>query len=292
MRQQQFLEVVDRDEAERRWREVIDGGSLPAESVPLDAALGRVLDSRPGEKDRYFDGEAMFPLGMWKRGEQREFEYMEFTPSGPRKRVATIKIRRLDYTYKGVERIIRAAFTYATQRGRSRVTLVDKANALPQAGGLWRRVFDEVGSEFTGLERDTMYVDAMAMDLVRRPETYDVVVTSNLFGDILSDLAAEVTGGLGLAPSANLNPGTWALFEPVHGSAPDIAGTGTANPMAAIKCVSLLFEHLGEDGAADAVVTALVAALDQDVTAPDLGGRATTEEVGRWVADHLAAMRS
>lgn len=215
-----------------------------------------------------------------------------YTNMGGRFKVGTpdeIAIQESLNTYKGVERIVRAAFQYASDNGRTRVTLVDKANALPLQGALWRRVFQEVGDEFSGLARDAMYVDAMAMDLVRRPETYDVVVTSNLFGDILSDLAAEVTGGLGLAPSANLHPGSWALFEPVHGSAPDIAGQGIANPMAAIRCVSLALDHLGHGDAAGAVDSALAAALAGDNTTPDLGGTSSTEEVGRWVADRISS---
>ncbi len=198
-----------------------------------------------------------------------------------------IAIQESVNTYKGVERIIRAAFEYAVAQGRERVTLVDKANALPHAGALWRRVFRDVGAGFPDQRKDAMYVDAMAMDLVRRPEEYDVLVTSNLFGDILSDLGAQVTGGLGLAPSANLHPGRWALFEPVHGSAPDIAGTGAANPLAAIRCVSLLFETLGEAEAARTVEGALGDALASGVLTPDLGGSHSTEEVGGWIAQRV-----
>jgi len=190
-------------------------------------------------------------------------------------------------TYKGVERIVRAAFEHASATGRTSVTLVDKANVLAYEGGLWRRVFAEVGGEFPAIDRDAMYVDAMAMDLVRRPQRYEVVVTSNLFGDILSDLAAQVTGGLGLAPSGNINPGSWALFEPVHGSAPDIAGKGVANPVAAVACVSLVFEHLGMDEAAADVDDCIRASFEADVTTPDLGGTATTGEVGGWMAARL-----
>lgn len=198
-----------------------------------------------------------------------------------------VAIQESLHTYKGVERIVRAAFEYAARHELGRVTLVDKANALPHAGRLWRRVFDEVGAEFTAQSRDAMYVDAMAMDMVRRPEAYDVVVTSNLFGDILSDLGAQITGGLGLAPSANLHPGKWALFEPVHGSAPDIAGTGTANPLAAIRCVVLLFEHLGEDEAARSVDRVFREALAEGMVTPDLGGTCSTAEVGDWIVGRL-----
>jgi len=191
-------------------------------------------------------------------------------------------------TRHGVERIVRAAFDFARSKHRTRVTLVDKANAMRHAGGLWRRVFAEVGEEYPGIERDAMYVDAMAMDLVRRPERYAVIVTSNLFGDIISDLAAELTGGLGLAPSANLHPGRHALFEPVHGSAPDIAGTGRANPFGAVRCVALMLDHFGHAGAGERVERAVAAAIAQGRTTSDMGGSFSTEDVGRWLADLVA----
>lgn len=192
-------------------------------------------------------------------------------------------------TRKGVERIIRAAFEYADSRGRGRVTLVDKSNVMRYVGGLWRRVFSEVGAEYTHIEQDAMYVDAMVMDLVRRPGRYEVIVASNLFGDIVSDLAAEVTGGLGLAPSANIHPGRNALFEPVHGSAPDIAGTGRANPVGAIRCVGLLLDHFGHREAADRVEGAVAASFQAGQTTPDVGGSLSTEEVGTWILQHLDA---
>ena len=190
-------------------------------------------------------------------------------------------------TRKGVERIVRAAFTFAADRGRRRVTLVDKSNVMTYVGGLWRRVFAEVGAEYPELERDAMYIDAMAMDLVRRPHRYEVVVTSNLFGDIVSDLAAEVTGGLGLAPSANVHPGRNALFEPVHGSAPDIAGSGKANPIGAIRCVSLMYDHFGHADAAARVEEAVAASVREGETTPDLGGGLTTEAVGERISSRL-----
>ncbi len=191
-------------------------------------------------------------------------------------------------TRKGVERIVRAAFEYAAGHGRNRVTLVDKSNVQRFAGGLYRRVFAEVGRAYPDIEQDAMYVDAMAMDLVRRPDRYQVVVTSNLFGDIVSDLAAEVTGGLGLAPSANVHPGRHALFEPVHGSAPDIAGQGVANPIGAIRCVSLMLDHLGHAEVAERVEAAVRASVREGRTTPDLGGDLGTEDVGRWITAHVA----
>ncbi len=191
-------------------------------------------------------------------------------------------------TWKGVDRIVRAAFRFAEIRGLTRITLVDKANAMTHAGGLWRRVFTEVAEAYPDLETEAMYVDAMAMDLIRRPDHHRVVVTSNLFGDILSDLAAALMGGIGLAPSANLHPGRHALFEPVHGSAPGIAGEGVANPMGAIFCVSLLLDHLGEEKLARHLEATIQDALREGVVTPDLGGTSDTVGVGRWIADRLA----
>lgn len=191
-------------------------------------------------------------------------------------------------TYHGVERIVRAAFEHARERDRDRVTMVDKANALPRAGALWRRVFDEVGRDFPSVEREALFVDAAAMDLVRRPSDFEILVTSNLFGDILSDLAAQLTGGLGLAPSANLHPGRHALFEPVHGSAPDIAGSGRANPVASIRCTVLLLDHFGHESVARRVEEAVVDSLRSGVTTPELGGDSSTEEVGRWIAEAVS----
>ena len=193
------------------------------------------------------------------------------------------------HTRRGVERLVRAAFRHAQERDRGSVTLVDKANALPYAGGLWRRTFAEVAEEYPDVETRAMYVDAMAQDLVRRPERHPVVATSNLFGDILSDLAAEVMGGLGLAASANLHPGRHALFEPVHGSAPDIVGTGRANPMGALRCVALLLEHFDEGEWAGRVEDAISAAVREGVTTPDLGGTRATDEVGRWIVDRVTS---
>lgn len=190
-------------------------------------------------------------------------------------------------TWTGVERICRAAFEHAVKRGRSRVTLVDKANAMPAAGRLWRRAFGEVAADFPAIETDAMYVDAMAMDLVRRPTRYEVIVTGNLFGDILSDLAAEIVGGLGAAASANVHPGRHALFEPVHGSAPDIAGQGVANPLGAIASAALMLDHLGHPEAAQAVEEGVVAAVDGGIRTSDMGGDRSTEEVGTWIADRV-----
>jgi 3-isopropylmalate dehydrogenase len=190
-------------------------------------------------------------------------------------------------TRKGVERIIRAAFAHARDHGRRRVTLSDKANAMPHAGGLYRRVFAEIGAEFADVDRNAVYADALALDLVLHPSQYDVIVAPNLFGDILSDLAAALVGGLGLAPSASLHPGRVGLFEPVHGSAPDLVGTNRANPLAAIMTAALMLRQLGRAGAADAIEASVQRAVRGGHTTPDLGGRLGTDAVGDWVCRDL-----
>ena len=190
-------------------------------------------------------------------------------------------------TYKGVKRIVKAAFEHAVERGRHRVTMCDKANALAYAHGLWRRVFAEVAAEFPFVKTEVEYVDALAMKLVRHPEHYAVIVTSNLFGDILSDEASALVGGLGMSASANLHPGRGGMFEPVHGSAPDIAGSGTANPMAAVLTAALLAEHTGAPAVAARLEAAVVAALAEGVATPDAGGAGSTGEVGDWICEWI-----
>ncbi|HEX9107220.1 MAG TPA: 3-isopropylmalate dehydrogenase [Longimicrobiales bacterium] len=194
-------------------------------------------------------------------------------------------------TRKGVERIVRAAFAYARERGRRRVTLADKANAMQNAGGLYRRVFAAVAREYDDVQSNAMYVDAMAMDMVLHPSRYDVIVASNLFGDILSDLAAALVGGLGIAPSANLHPGKPGLFEPVHGSAPDIAGQDRANPLAAILTAALMLEQLGYPDVATRIEAACTASIRAGQTTPDLGGTLGTQAVGDWICRELSKGR-
>jgi 3-isopropylmalate dehydrogenase len=190
-------------------------------------------------------------------------------------------------TRKGVERIVRAAFEYARREKRRKVTLTDKANAMQHAGGLWRRVFAEVGGEFADIPRDAVYIDALALDLVRRPAHYDVIVAPNLFGDIISDLAAALVGGLGMAPSANLHPGRPGLFEPVHGSAPDLVGTGKANPLAALLTTALMLRELQQSSEAQQIEGLVKRAIAEKRTTPDLGGTLTTDEVGDWFCHQL-----
>jgi 3-isopropylmalate dehydrogenase len=188
-------------------------------------------------------------------------------------------------TRRGVERLVRAGFEHAVATGRKRVTLGDKANAVPHVYGLWRRVFREVADEHPDVEAEARYVDALAMEMVREPARFGVIVAENLLGDILSDLGAELVGGMGLAPSANVHPGRHGLYEPVHGSAPDIAGTGRANPMAAILSAALLLRDHGAPEAADRIEDAVDRALASGIRTPDLDGDRSTGEVGRWIAD-------
>ena len=190
------------------------------------------------------------------------------------------------HTRHGVERIVRHAFERARAMGGVMVTMVDKANAVP-AHMLWRRVFDEVGREYRDVPREAMYADAVAHELVRRPERFRVLVTNNMFGDLLSDVAAAVVGGLGVAPSANRHPGRHALFEPVHGSVPQMARTDTANPMAAILSMAMLLTHFGAHDAALAVEDAVRAAVGAGATTADLGGERGTQDVGDWIADRV-----
>src|SRR5262245_61532133 len=187
------------------------------------------------------------------------------------------------FTRRGCERILRAAFDAARKRPRKKLTSITKSNAQVYGMGLWDDAFNSVRKEYPDMESSSLLVDAAAMDFVRKPETFDVVVASNLFGDILTDLSAAVTGSIGLASSANINPTKKfpSMFEPVHGSAPDIAGTGKANPLAAILSAALMLNHLGLEQSAQAVHEAVAKVLgDGRVKTPDLGGKNTTTEMG------------
>jgi 3-isopropylmalate dehydrogenase len=189
------------------------------------------------------------------------------------------------HTRKGVERILRAAFAYASERGLSKVCMADKSNVMRFGHDLWQRAFTDVASEYPHIEASHLFVDALAMQLVRKPEQFEVIVTNNMFGDIVTDLGAALQGGLGMAASANLHPGRTSMFEPVHGSAPKYAGQGTANPMAAVLTLALLLEDLALREAAEAVEDAVCRALQEGVTTADLGGGNTTSEVGDFLAE-------
>ncbi|MDQ3743809.1 MAG: 3-isopropylmalate dehydrogenase [Acidobacteriota bacterium] len=190
-------------------------------------------------------------------------------------------------TRKGVERIIVAAFEYARERGRRRVTMADKSNVQRFGGDLWQRVFKEVSARFPGIEANHQYVDATAMFMVLNPAQYDVVVTNNLFGDILTDLGAALQGGLGLAASGNIHPGRVSLFEPVHGSAPPLAGKSEANPAGAILSAALMLEYLGRGDAARAVEAAVRDCVEAGETTRDTGGQLSTREAGERIRERI-----
>jgi 3-isopropylmalate dehydrogenase len=193
-------------------------------------------------------------------------------------------------TRKGVERIIRYAFDFcaankkADGSGRRRVLMCDKSNAMTHAGGLWQRVFKEVGAEYPQIEKQHIYVDALAMQMVRDPRGFEAIVTNNMFGDILTDLAAALQGGLGMAASGNLHPGKTSMFEPVHGSAPPLAGRNVANPLGAILTAAMMLGHLGMTAEAQKIEAAVLEAVREKKTASDIGGTLGTREVGDWVA--------
>jgi len=189
---------------------------------------------------------------------------------------------------KGVERIIRYAFEYARQNGLKRVCMSDKSNAMTFAHDLWQRVFKQLRPQYPEIESRHLYIDALAMEMVRDPSQFDVIVTCNLFGDIVSDLGAQLAGGLGLAPSGNIHPGQTSLFEPVHGSAPNIAGKGIANPLGSVLASAMLLDFLGWKSEADAVRSGVKAALRDNYLTPDLGGDKRAVEVGDWLANFVA----
>ena len=198
-------------------------------------------------------------------------------------------------TRKGVERIVRYAFDYCVNNKkvdgspRSRVLMCDKSNAMTHAGGLWQRVFKEIAAEYPRIETQHMYVDALCLQMVRDPRSFDVIVTNNMFGDIITDLAAGLQGGLGMAASANLHPGKTSMFEPVHGSAPPIAGKNIANPFGAILTAAMMLAHLGMTEEAQKIEAAVLEAVRQRKTTVDVGGTLGTRETGEWIAERLSS---
>ena len=190
-------------------------------------------------------------------------------------------------TRRGVERIIVAAFEYARANGRRQVTMADKSNVQRFGGDLWQRVFKEVASSYTEIEANHQYVDAMAMFMVLDPAQYDVIVSNNMFGDILTDLGAAIQGGLGLAASGNIHPGRVSLFEPVHGSAPPLAGKGIANPIGAILTSAMMLEYLGYQTESRMIEEAVRAAISAEETTRDLGGKLSTEQAGAAIVNRL-----
>ncbi len=202
-----------------------------------------------------------------------------------------VAIQTSVFTRRGVERIVRTAFELAMKRNKKkRVTSITKSNAQGYSMVLWDRTFDAVATEFPEVRTESLLVDAAAMNFIRRPDSFDVVVGSNLFADILSDISAIIIGSMGLAPSANLDPLRRfpSMFEPVHGSAPDIAGKGVVNPLAMILSAAMMIDHLGMEEPAQKVEAAVAKVLaEEKVRTPDLGGKSSTEEVTNAVLEKL-----
>lgn len=258
--------------------------------LPMRRKYDQYVNLRPA----YLFAGVPCPLAGKKPGEidmlvYRENTEGEYAPVGGNLYPGTefqIAIQTGVFTWKGCERILRAAFDAARTRPRKKLTSITKSNAQVYGLGLWDDVFNHVRKDYADVESASLLVDAAAMDFVRKPEAFDVVVASNLFGDILTDLSAAVTGSIGLASSANINPTKKfpSMFEPVHGSAPDIAGKGIANPLAAVLSAALMLDHLGLVQSAKAVRGAVEKVLAfGEVKTPDLGGSATTTQMGNAV---------
>ncbi len=237
------------------------------------------------------------PLAKYKGGdidmvvvrENTEGEYAQVGGFVYHNQPEEVAVQSAVFTRRGIERVVRFAFDLAMKR-RKRVTSITKSNAQGFGMVLWDRTFVAVASQYPDVDTESLLVDAAAMNFVRRPHTFDVVVGSNLFGDILSDVSAIITGSIGLAPSANLDPTRRypSMFEPVHGSAPDIAGRGVVNPMAAILSAGMMLDHLGMPEAGKKVERAVAAVLAEGkVRTPDLGGSSHTAEVTEAVISQI-----
>lgn len=209
-----------------------------------------------------------------------------FLKKGTADEVAT---QEMISTRKGVDRIIKYAFEYAKKTG-GKLTLCDKCNVLTYAHDLWQRAFKEMAGQYPEVKTDHYLVDAITMKMVREPEIFDVIVTCNLFGDIITDLGAEIQGGMGLAASGNINPETVSMFEPVHGSAPDIAGKNIANPLAAIMSAGMILEYLGYSEFNEKVDQAVKHALDNNMLTKDMGGDLSTSEAGDSIVEILKSL--
>jgi 3-isopropylmalate dehydrogenase len=190
-------------------------------------------------------------------------------------------------TRRGVERIIRHAFEFAKKTGRKSVCMSDKNNVMRFGGDLWLRTFKEVAAEYPDIEHFHMFVDALTMQMVRVPEMFDVIVTNNMFGDIVTDLGAALQGGLGVAASGNIHPGRVSLFEPIHGSAPPFAGRDIANPIGAILTAAMMLDYLGHTAAATQIESAVVATIQAGETTQDLGGKLGTKAAAEAILARL-----
>ncbi|MFH5800679.1 3-isopropylmalate dehydrogenase [Haladaptatus sp. CMAA 1911] len=274
--------------------DVPDHVTLRGLMLPIRKTFDQYICKRPSV---LFDG-VESPLRGYDSGdidlvvyrENTEGEYADVGGREHRGFDNEVAIQSAVFTRTGVERIVRAAFEEAEARD-GKLTNVTKSNAQAYGMVLWDDVFDEVSEEYPDVETERLLVDAASMDFIRRPDEFDVVVASNLFGDILTDIGAIISGSMGLAPSANINPSddVPSMFEPVHGSAPDIVGQGVANPLATVLSGSMLLDDLGESAAADALWRAVAEQLADDSAprTPDLGGDAGTLDVVTDLRDRL-----
>ncbi|HET9318398.1 MAG TPA: tartrate dehydrogenase [Bryobacteraceae bacterium] len=263
--------------------------------LPIRRAFDQYANARPAVLYRGVES----PLAL-RKGEQIDFVVVRENTEGEYAQVGgfvyhdqpeEVAIQTAVFTRRGIDRIVRFAFELARRRnGKKRVTSVTKSNAQGFGMVLWDRAFAAVAAEYPHVETESLLVDAAAMNFIRRPESFDVVVGSNLFGDILSDISAIIIGSMGLAPSANLDPLRRypSMFEPVHGSAPDIAGKGVVNPLATILSAAMMLDHLGAADAARQVERAVADVLAGGrVRTPDLGGKSNTAEVTDAVLEKL-----
>lgn len=276
--------------------EIPDHTTLNGLLLPIRRAFDQYANVRPA----YLYPGVCSPLAGRKGGEidfvvvreNTEGEYAQVGGFVYQHQPEEVAIQTSIFTRRGIERVVKFAFELAAKRNRKkRVTSITKSNAQGFSMVLWDRTFQEVAAQFPDIETESLLVDAAAMNFVRRPESFDVVVGSNLFADILSDLAAAIIGSMGLAASANLDPQRRfpSMFEPVHGSAPDIAGKGIVNPLAAILTAGMMLEHLQMTAAAQELEAAVAAVLAEGkVRTPDLGGSNRTEEVTNAVLARLA----
>ncbi|HZT28281.1 MAG TPA: tartrate dehydrogenase [Bryobacteraceae bacterium] len=275
--------------------DIPDHTTLNGLLLPIRRAFDQYANVRPAV---LYPG-VQSPLAL-RRGEQIDLVVVRENTEGEYAQVGgfvyshqpeEVAIQTAVFTRRGIERVVRHAFELAVKRNKKRrVTSITKSNAQGYGMVLWDRTFQAVAAEFPDIETESLLVDAAAMNFIRRPESFDVVVASNLFGDILSDLSAIIVGSMGLAASANIDPSRRfpSMFEPVHGSAPDIAGKGIVNPLATILSAGMMLEHLGEAQGAAAVERAVAAVLaDGKARTPDLGGASTTQEVTDAVLEKL-----
>jgi tartrate dehydrogenase/decarboxylase/D-malate dehydrogenase len=275
--------------------EIPDHTTLNGLLLPIRRAFDQYANVRPA----YLYPGVQSPLAGRKGGdidlvvvrENTEGEYTQVGGFVYQHQPEEIAIQTSVFTRRGIERVVRFAFELAVKRDKKRrVTSITKSNAQGYSMVLWDRTFQEVAAQYPGVETESLLVDAAAMNFIRRPQSFDVVVGSNLFCDILSDISAIIIGSMGLAASANLDPLRRfpSMFEPVHGSAPDIAGKGVVNPLATILSAAMMLDHLEMAEAARAVEAAVAAVLAEgQVRTPDLGGKSSTEEVAAAVLEKL-----